>query len=179
MKERRYRMVLFEYNGEKCWTIYYAADGSNTEHDGFVLADESSALYFCRQNDAWRYAEAHQIDLGVNWKDNVQRFLLNVDCGKHGQYGSGFWGDCLDLWNACSDMASSVDQHFIGDLRQPDINTVYMKLFHNCHLPAAGGSPEDALLDEEDWRVLQVVLEDGISLILRSLPPFRMKLPVD
>ncbi|MDF2511487.1 MAG: hypothetical protein K0S76_3047 [Herbinix sp.] len=68
-------------------------------------------------------------------------------------------------------MAKSTNHDFLGDSKAIIIKNIYDKLFYGCNLLAIKGDGEDYFptWDNEEIKTLQLVVDNGLGIILKNL----------
>ena len=70
----------------------------------------------------------------------------------------------LDCWNIFSDLARTAEADFIGDHDIDENEHLYSMLVMGCNLPEINNEEFHPVLDEEEKKHLETVLNDGISI---------------
>lgn len=157
-----YYIVKFELDSKQLYCIWYTDD-----IDGFIV-DQNTLIQFLSLDDLKQYCITNKIilnsfevsdtniDYFIGWIQSPQKA---VDCQLF-----------LDFWNTMADLASSIQQDFLGNEDGIYLD-IYNKLFYGNNLPAIKGDAEEYIptWDSEDIDALSKVIEDGVRLAKASI----------
>jgi hypothetical protein len=159
---RKYYICWYCLDSQHRFLIWYSND-----KDG-VLAEHGKVPSFSSQEELFRYALTHLIDIQAE-----QPFLHDLD--KVARWLDGPSADSIDCqafsaaWNLFADVSSSVGDNFDSDPKLTQ--KVYDKIFYGLNLPAV--TPEDKLYEPvwtiEEVQLIREVLGRGLNLFRLSI----------
>lgn len=153
-----YFPFVFIMNQKEYYCIWYS-----NEKDGF-LTESNKIMYFDRFEQLYSYSNSNNLKIEegktVLLMDNAIKWLQEekkeIDCIYF-----------LDYWNAISDLANSVGEHFYGDEDKSIIHSIYDKLFYGNNLQTIKRDGETFL---PEWKKKEVnelaeVVKDGLRIV--------------
>ena len=163
MEDLKYYIVRFVIHNKDYYTIWFTSD-----EDGFISDENNLNLVNFETVDAVKLFAKHNNIVLVD--DEVTEIL----CDKIMEINLYSGIDCdsiLTFWNIITDVASTLNKKFLGDVRNEDINDLYNKLFCGCNLPAIKGDAEDFVPSwvVEERKLLIKIINDGLNILMNAL----------
>ncbi|MGX7243636.1 hypothetical protein ACWOC1_02170 [Enterococcus quebecensis] len=141
-------------------TVWYTDD-----KDGFITKGRK-ILFFKNYLDFKNYCienriicEENEVSFDIDWL--IHWYVSNSEEINE--------KEMLDIWNIFTDLAYSIDEHFLED--QDSYNQVYSKLFYGDNLPTINKSGKIYTPDwsEEEIEEVRAVMKNGVELFERSI----------
>ncbi|MGX7263944.1 hypothetical protein [Enterococcus crotali] len=149
-----YHSVQFIYQKKKLLTVWYTDD-----KDGFVTKGRKILFFknYCIENRI--ICEENEVSFDIDWL--IHWYVSNSEEINE--------KEMLDIWNIFTDLAYSIDEHFLGD--EDNYNQVYSKLFYGNNLPTINKSGRIYTPDwsKEEIEEIRAVMKNGVELFERSI----------
>lgn len=158
-----YYLISFIYKKSILYCIWVADD----DYD-YVITKECKILFFNTINELKLYEQRNNIiikkDEEIQY--NLDKMILwcgdkkNINCGCE---------EILNFWNICSDVAKSIQEHFIGD--KPIYDDLYEKIFSGNDLFSNNPVPHTTLFDFSEKELINIkkIIRNGIEIITKNI----------
>jgi len=159
LDDNKYYIIRLDFNFQKLYIIWISDD-----IDKLVVNNDLKIIAFRSKSKMLEFAALCAI-------------TLETDIAEYNVYDLKQWTiapddkfDCnsfLNLWNLFNDVAASIDQQFIGDIRDSERDELYDKLFDGSGIFISKDPNPQFCLSEIN--LLKDILQNGLSFLSDNL----------